>query len=146
MNVASWWTPTYYWNFIHVFADRTKWKTFRLAASSFCCWIPIYILAFTRLAGLHLSGDIYVGAAIILLPLNSALNPLLYSSAIVKIRKRFQSCLAKIQQGRLQRSWFVIITAGNVRKLHLKRSVFLPVPYRTIRFMPAVKTTENWQL
>lgn len=59
-----------------------QWKIFRLTAANFCCWVPIYVLAYLSVSGVDIHGDVYVAAAIILLPMNSAISPLLYSSAI----------------------------------------------------------------
>nr|XP_039259229.1 G-protein coupled receptor GRL101-like isoform X2 [Styela clava] len=54
-------------------------KILRLIITDFCCWIPICILAFCKLGGANVSNTAYVVAAIVLLPINSALNPVLYS-------------------------------------------------------------------
>lgn len=53
-----------------------------LVASDFACWVPCCMIAFLRLGGVNVSNTIYAFAAIILLPINSALNPILYSNAV----------------------------------------------------------------
>ena len=51
----------------------------RIIATDFCCWIPISILAYVRL-GIVFSDIAYQISAVILLPINSALNPFLFSA------------------------------------------------------------------
>jgi len=59
-------------------------KIYRLLVTDFCCWVPITIMAFINFSGVHLSGIAYVVSAILLLPINSALNPILYSDVFDK--------------------------------------------------------------
>uniref|UniRef100_H2YQ53 G-protein coupled receptors family 1 profile domain-containing protein n=1 Tax=Ciona savignyi TaxID=51511 RepID=H2YQ53_CIOSA len=54
----------------------------RLILTDFACWIPICILAYLSFAGVQLQPIVYVISAGVLLPINSALNPIIYSSAI----------------------------------------------------------------
>nr|XP_039257079.1 low-density lipoprotein receptor-related protein 2-like isoform X3 [Styela clava] len=51
-----------------------------LIATDLCCWLPICIMALASQLGAHISGDAYAVAAILLLPINSSLNPIIYSS------------------------------------------------------------------
>ena len=51
----------------------------RIIVTDFCCWIPICILAYVRL-GVYFSDIAYQITAVLLLPINSALNPFLFSS------------------------------------------------------------------
>ena len=69
----------------------------RIIATDFCCWIPICIMAYIRLAGTHFSDIVYQISAAILLPINSALNPFLFSSLPDKLINLFRS---KIFAGR----------------------------------------------
>ena len=57
----------------------------RLIATDFLCWIPICFMAYLRLAGVEFSDIVYQISAVFLLPINSALNPLLFSSIPEKI-------------------------------------------------------------
>lgn len=43
------------------------------------CWIPVCLMSLLSLSGFTIPVDAYVVAAVLLLPINSALNPLLYS-------------------------------------------------------------------
>ena len=50
----------------------------RIIATDFCCWIPICVMGFVRL-GVEFSDIAYQISAVLLLPINSAINPLLFS-------------------------------------------------------------------
>ena len=66
----------------------------RIIATDFCCWIPICILAYVRL-GVEFSDLVYQVSAVLLLPINSALNPFLFSSLPDKLRKFILSALKR---------------------------------------------------
>ena len=53
----------------------------RIIATDFCCWIPICVMAFVRL-GVEFSDIAYQISAVLLLPINSAMNPILFSPLI----------------------------------------------------------------
>ena len=50
-----------------------------LVLSDGCCWLSVCIIGFISYAGYELPDSIYIVAVCILLPINSALNPLIYS-------------------------------------------------------------------
>ena len=56
----------------------------RIIATDFCCWIPICIMTFVRL-GIEFSDITYQISAVLLLPINSAMNPILFSSLLDKL-------------------------------------------------------------
>ena len=56
----------------------------RIIATDFCCWIPICVMAFVRL-GVDFSVDAYQISAVLLLPINSAMNPILFSPVLDKL-------------------------------------------------------------
>ena len=56
----------------------------RIIATDFCCWIPICIMAYVRL-GVKFSDIVYQISAVLLLPINSALNPFLFSLLLDKL-------------------------------------------------------------
>ncbi|CAK8675563.1 unnamed protein product [Clavelina lepadiformis] len=70
-------------------------KVLRLVVTDLCCWVPISIMAFINFSGIPVSNVAYAVSAIILLPINSALNPILYSNFIDnifgKVRSRLQT-------------------------------------------------------
>ena len=61
-------------------ATRMQKRIARIIATDFCCWIPICLMAYVRL-GFEFEDIIaYQITAVLLLPINSALNPFLFSS------------------------------------------------------------------
>ena len=60
-------------------SSRIQGRIARIIATDFCCWIPICVMAYVRL-GIDFSNIVYQISAVILLPINSALNPFLFSS------------------------------------------------------------------
>ena len=56
----------------------------RIIATDFCCWIPICVMAYVRL-GVEFSDIAYQISAVLLLPINSAMNPILFSSLLDKL-------------------------------------------------------------
>jgi len=76
---------------------RMQKRIARIIATDFCCWIPICIMAYLRL-GLEFSVTAYQISAVLLLPINSAINPLLFSSLPYKIIKAFSFIFQKSKQ------------------------------------------------
>jgi len=66
----------------------------RLLLTDFFCWIPVCIMAYLRIAGVYLSPDAYIASAGFLLPINSAMNPLLYSPLIGQCMSRARKRIA----------------------------------------------------
>ncbi|RUS74616.1 hypothetical protein EGW08_017620 [Elysia chlorotica] len=71
----------------------------RLAAVAFTdllCWLPIGVLGFLALGGRALGGEAYAWMAVFVMPVNSALNPVLYSLPVVKanLLKALSRCMA----------------------------------------------------
>ena len=66
----------------------------RIIATDFCCWIPICVMAYLRL-GVDFSDIVYQISAVLLLPINSAINPFLCTSLPDKLigwwRCRYQN-------------------------------------------------------
>ena len=60
-------------------AAKMQRRIARIIATDFCCWIPICIMACVRL-GFKYSDIVYQISAVLLLPINSALNPFLFTS------------------------------------------------------------------
>lgn len=48
----------------------------------FLCLVPVCMIAFVSVAGVEIDNLAYAISAIVLLPINSALNPLIYSNMI----------------------------------------------------------------
>ena len=62
-------------------------RLFTVVVSDFLCWFPIGLLGLLASRDIPISGEVNVGMAIFVLPLNSALNPFLYSLSAVQARR-----------------------------------------------------------
>lgn len=63
-------------------ANALQRKITRIVATDFCCWMPICIMGFIRVSGIAVPDTAYAVTAIILLPINAAMNPFLYSDIV----------------------------------------------------------------
>ena len=54
-------------------------RLFLVVFTDFCCWFPIGLMGLLATSGTPIPGQVNVWAAIFVLPLNSALNPFLYT-------------------------------------------------------------------
>ncbi|XP_070173749.1 G-protein coupled receptor GRL101-like [Littorina saxatilis] len=59
-----------------------------VVVSDFLCWFPISVLGVLASRGVSLPGEVSVAVAIFVLPLNSALNPFLYTLNTILERRR----------------------------------------------------------
>ena len=71
-------------------ATRMQQRISRIIITDFLCWIPICIIAFVNLSGVYVADVAYIVSACLLLPINSAFNPILYSSLFEKVVKAVQ--------------------------------------------------------
>ena len=77
-------------------------RLFTVVVSDFLCWFPIGLLGLLAFRDVPISGEISVGMAIFVLPLNSALNPFLYSFNTMHARRdraREQKLLRTLMTG-----------------------------------------------
>ncbi|KAL8585873.1 hypothetical protein ACOMHN_056468 [Nucella lapillus] len=81
-----------------------------VAMSDFLCWFPIGLCGLLAAVDVVISGEVNVAMAIFVLPLNSALNPFLYTLNIILEKRK------KAQELRLQ----------NILHAHLKKNVYAP--------------------
>ena len=72
--------------------------------SDFFCWCPVGLMGLMASGGVAIPGDVNVLTAIFVLPLNSALNPFLYTYSkymqkqqAIKDKKRYQAFVKKYQ-------------------------------------------------
>jgi len=70
-------------------------KISRLLLTDCFCWIPVCIMSYLSVAGVSLPPDAYIVSAGFLLPINSAMNPLLYSTVIGHCMSRAQKCISR---------------------------------------------------
>nr|XP_026689954.1 uncharacterized protein LOC100175554 isoform X1 [Ciona intestinalis] len=68
-----------------------------LVATDCACWLPICLIAFLIFSGVEISNTVYSITAIIILPINSALNPLFYSNAVQILFTRILNYLSKFE-------------------------------------------------
>ena len=61
----------------------------RVIVSNFLCWIPIGIMAFVRVSEYYMVDVAYIVSFVWLLPIKSALNPLLFSFFSKKLEENF---------------------------------------------------------
>ncbi|XP_070208329.1 G-protein coupled receptor GRL101-like [Littorina saxatilis] len=54
-------------------------RLFLIVLTDFCCWFPIGVMGLLAALGFPIPGEVNVWVAIFVLPLNSALNPFLYT-------------------------------------------------------------------
>ena len=75
-----------------------------VAVSDFLCWFPIGLLGLLASIGTPVPGEVNMATAIIVLPVNSALNPFLYTlNTILEKRRRLEERrLQKLLLGRLE--------------------------------------------
>nr|KAG5700952.1 hypothetical protein BaRGS_034237 [Batillaria attramentaria] len=59
-----------------------------VAVSDFLCWFPVGLLGLMTSAGIPVASEFSVFTAVIVLPLNSALNPFLYSYNVLAEKRR----------------------------------------------------------
>jgi hypothetical protein len=62
-----------------------------VAVSDFLCWFPIGLCALLALGDLSIPGEVNVAMAIFVLPLNSAINPFLYTVNVVLEKRKKMS-------------------------------------------------------
>nr|KAG5705188.1 hypothetical protein BaRGS_011214 [Batillaria attramentaria] len=75
-----------------------------IALSDFLCWFPIGLLGLMATRGVPIASEVNVGIAIFVLPLNSALNPFLYTlnALMEKRRARQKEKLMKVLEARIK--------------------------------------------
>ncbi|CAH1777235.1 unnamed protein product [Owenia fusiformis] len=64
-------------------------KMLWIVVTDFCCWVPIAILGFLALCDITLPGDKFAYVSIFVLPINSAINPMIYTFSTIPWRKMF---------------------------------------------------------
>nr|XP_006813017.1 PREDICTED: uncharacterized protein LOC102803992 [Saccoglossus kowalevskii] len=59
-----------------------------IVMTDFFCWVPIIIMSIVGMCGGYIPRDLYAVTAVFILPLNSSINPILYTVSTIKFRKR----------------------------------------------------------
>ncbi|KAL5010276.1 hypothetical protein ScPMuIL_012581 [Solemya velum] len=63
-------------------------RFFLIVITDFVCWVPIMVIKIAALAGVKVSVDLYAWLIVFILPVNSALNPLLYTITTKLYRRK----------------------------------------------------------
>ncbi|XP_041369567.1 G-protein coupled receptor GRL101-like [Gigantopelta aegis] len=66
--------------------------------TDFACWFPVVIIGLAALGGVPIAGEIYAWTAVFILPVNSALNPFLYTLSAYRQKRKDESKLEMYQQ------------------------------------------------
>ncbi|XP_053405045.1 uncharacterized protein LOC123522896 [Mercenaria mercenaria] len=74
-----------------------------VATTDFLCWFPIGVMGIMALSGYPISGDAYAWTAVFLLPLNSALNPVLYTLTAIIRKQKFNPSTEEQNRTELQK-------------------------------------------
>ncbi|EDV24723.1 uncharacterized protein TRIADDRAFT_24941, partial [Trichoplax adhaerens] len=59
-----------------------------IVGTDLCCWIPIIIMTYLTLANIPIDKTIFAWVAVFVLPLNSAVNPIIYTMSLTIFRKQ----------------------------------------------------------
>ncbi|XP_070570745.1 G-protein coupled receptor GRL101-like [Ptychodera flava] len=60
-----------------------------IVLTDFCCWVPITVMGILALTDtVTIPGSVYAWTAVFILPVNSAMNPILYTISVIKVKKR----------------------------------------------------------
>lgn len=68
-------------------------RLFFIVLTDFCCWVPVIVLGILSLTGSFTdeSGLVYVWVAVFVLPLNSSVNPILYTLSTSYAKEKFRA-------------------------------------------------------
>ena len=58
---------------------KMKLRVFLIIITDMSCWLPVIIMSIISYSGYKLDGEVLPYSAIIILPINSAINPIIYS-------------------------------------------------------------------
>ncbi|XP_052762517.1 G-protein coupled receptor GRL101-like isoform X2 [Mya arenaria] len=61
-----------------------------IVATDFFCWVPIILLGFASLGGARIPTEVFAWVAVFILPLNSAINPVLYTISTAPFLRHFR--------------------------------------------------------
>ena len=65
-------------------------RLFTIAMSDFLCWFPIGCLGLLASRGVAVPGEVSVALAVVVMPVNSAINPFLYTLNLLMERRRIR--------------------------------------------------------
>ncbi|XP_078268275.1 relaxin receptor 1 isoform X2 [Rhinoraja longicauda] len=68
-------------------------RFFFIVFTDFLCWIPIFLLKLLSLLRVEIPGNVTSWVVIFILPINSALNPILYTITTASFQEKLKQCL-----------------------------------------------------
>lgn len=71
-------------------------RFFCIAATDSFCWLPIAMIKLAALAGVLIPDDVHAWIVVFVLPINSAVNPLLYTLSTTHFYNRVRSSIQKL--------------------------------------------------
>ncbi|XP_022241761.1 relaxin receptor 2-like [Limulus polyphemus] len=81
--------------------DRTIAKRFAfIVGTDFLCWIPVVLIKLIALGGIEVDKTLYAWIAVFLLPVNSALNPILYTLTTTVFKQQLSRILISCRSSR----------------------------------------------
>ncbi|XP_077541670.1 uncharacterized protein LOC144153815 [Haemaphysalis longicornis] len=69
-----------------------------IVGTDFLCWMPIVIIKIVAIAGIRIDETLYAWVAVFLLPVNSALNPVLYTLTTRLFKQQLSRFLGNLRQ------------------------------------------------
>ena len=63
-------------------------KLVLIVLTDFVCWVPIIVMSIASLCGIRIEDTVSAWVAIIVLPINSSLNPVLYTIANIDCKSK----------------------------------------------------------
>ena len=93
-----------------------------IVITDFLCWFPIITMGVMAMSGLDLGDEAYRWSALLVLPINSALNPLLYT--VPEIRKKWDDFKAARRQAKKE--------ASTRRRRSKSKMAAKPIPRRRL--------------
>nr|KAG5687046.1 hypothetical protein BaRGS_002419 [Batillaria attramentaria] len=94
-----------------------------IVLTDFCCWFPIGLLGLLAAAGIPIPDEVNVAMAIFVLPLNSAINPFLYTLSTL-LERRDQRRMAERVEKMRKKLLAELRTWPREKVEHLVRTVF----------------------
>ncbi|XP_060584590.1 G-protein coupled receptor GRL101-like isoform X3 [Ruditapes philippinarum] len=108
-----------------------------VATTDFLCWFPIGVMGILSLIGFAIPSDVYAWTAIFVLPINSALNPFLYTLSAILGKKSFNPSIDEQSRTMVQKE----IGSAILRYQKFSRSVRMKqevVPVGTMRCIQGI--------
>lgn len=81
--------------FYQIFISIVSVRFFFIVLTDSTCWAPIIATSIIKFTSMEISGDTYAWLVVFALPLNSAVNPLLYTFSTPKYRDQIYSTFSK---------------------------------------------------